>query len=375
MDDTYTDDERRLLDRFFTGDCTAEEQHAVRAMFDRRVAAVRDVEAWRTAARRIDRDGDRHAAALDADALYVSLMSNADAGHHMSRRHVPGHGGASIGRRTRRPYRYTLGVAVALVAAVVVVLVTMVGRHRETDVPVSRVYTAAPGQRATITLADGSRAILGPATTLTVTNGPRAGIDVQVSGEALFTITHHVDAPFRVHTTNMMTRVLGTTFFVRQYRNDDVARVVVVEGRVALRGMRDSVAVGEDRVLTRGVVSVVDDSGHTRITPSVAIDDYLGWTTGKLVFRDTPVHEIAAELGRAYGVEIRVADSVMGSRALTWTVPISERSLSAVLGGLAEVLGAHVVRRGQQITLIPGPSASRPRFDINSSTSERQYGK
>jgi ferric-dicitrate binding protein FerR (iron transport regulator) len=113
-----------------------------------------------------------------------------------------------------------------------------------------------------------------------------------------------------------------------------------------------------------------------QVTPDIAVDDYTGWTRGQLVFRDTPARDVVTELGRAYGVEIHIADSARAVRPLSWTISLSERSLTDVLESLVDVLDAHPVRTGSIITFFPGRSAShRPMNPRSLSSSERTYGK
>jgi ferric-dicitrate binding protein FerR (iron transport regulator) len=105
-------------------------------------------------------------------------------------------------------------------------------------------------------------------------------------------------------------------------------------------------------------------------------EDYTGWTTGHLVFRETPIRDAVVEIGRAYDVDIRIADSALATRTLSWTVPVTQRSLTGVLEFLTDVLDAHLVRSGRVITIVPGRSSVRKRVDPRHLlTSESQYGK
>src|SRR5688572_16717807 len=111
------------------------------------------------------------------------------------------------GRTKIYMWRYT-SIAAAIVAAVVGI--KYISNH--TSTPETKTYSTARGQRATITLLDGSIAILAPATTIHVTNR-----NVELNGEAVFTVTQHTGEPFTVKSGNTVTRVLGTTFGIRAY--------------------------------------------------------------------------------------------------------------------------------------------------------------
>jgi len=267
--------------------------------------------------------------------------------------------------------------AAALVAIAVVIGVVVQSHARVTRSAVlaEHVYATRSGQQADVTLPDGSRAILAPATTLRVTtSGATQGTVVDIDGEAIFRVARHVRTPFDVRTRSATTHVLGTEFSVREYASDRVARVVVSEGRVSLRGLKDPTVAGA--VMAANTVGLVDDSGHIDITPHVTAKDYTAWTTGELVFLRTPTRQIVADLARAYGVDIRVVDSTLAEHTVTWSVPIRWMTLAGALEALTDVIDAHVVRSGNTITIVPGrTSLARPRHRDSLTMQEHTYGR
>jgi len=268
-------------------------------------------------------------------------------------------------------------MAAALVAVAVVIGVVVRSRARVTlsAALTEQVYTTRGGQQVDVTLPDGSRATLAPATTLRVmTSAITQGTIVDIDGEAIFRVAHHVRAPFEVRTRSATTHVLGTEFSMRQYASDRVARVVVSEGRVSLRGLKDPTVVGA--VMAANTMGLVDDSGHIDVTPHVVVKDYTAWTTGELVFLRTPTRQIVADLGRAYGVDIRVVDSTLAEHTVTWSVPVQRVTLAGALEALTDVIGAHVVRSGNTITVVPGrTSLARPRHRDSLTMQEHTYGR
>jgi ferric-dicitrate binding protein FerR (iron transport regulator) len=278
------------------------------------------------------------------------------------------------------------GIYAAVVASVVLGVVgTVRFNHpgvRSSQVSPVRTYTTAPGQQSTVTLADGSQAILGPSTTLSVNTGsseaesPSAAIDVRVNGQVFFTVQHSTTRPFRVQAGNAVAQVLGTQFMVRHYETDHISQVIVANGRVSLAPVRGGVAVGKGQILVANAMGTVTDSGRVQVTPNVAAEDYTAWTMGQLVFHKTPARDAVVELGRAYGIDIRIDDSTLATQQLTWTVPLARQSLGGMLESLADVLDAHIVRNGRIITLRPGRAATRrPIGPTSPLASERQYGK
>jgi transmembrane sensor len=254
-------------------------------------------------------------------------------------------------------WRVMIGVCTLLVTGTVVTRVAAPPSTPET----SRIYRTAPGQQQTITLPTGSTIVLGPVTTLRYSaSSARSPQHFVVDGQALFTIDHDESAPTTVTTVNSVVRVLGTTFFVRQYPADRDARVGVVSGRILVSTRRaHAPASVTPRVLAPGMVGVVADSGAIVVTPNAAMDRYTAWAEGTLVFRNTPVRDVLDELSRAYAVEIRLSDSAVAAQRLTWSVPTNRYSLGDVLANLPLMLDVHLTRSGNVITVAPGRHASR----------------
>jgi transmembrane sensor len=261
------------------------------------------------------------------------------------------------------------GAAVA--GAVAMVLGYGFQKPWQNTIAPTRIYSTKPGQHATVYLADGSRAALGPATTLrvrTTLDGTHADVD----GDVWFTVTHRPSSAFTVQTVNTTTRVLGTVFAVRHYRDDRTTRVLVTDGRVAVRQQM----ANTPHLLTANMMAIVGDSGQTRVVPIASSQDYTDWTVGRLVFKSAPMTEIVAELSRAYGTDIRLTDSVLQRRILTMTIPVAKRPLNDVLSALATFVGAHVTRSGDVLSIVPGaPTAPARILGPSPFTQESNYGR
>lgn len=285
---------------------------------------------------------------------------------------------------TRPPwFRHVLGTAqframsvlatltVAILAFVSYEIVTRSPHRGASLTAMEQRYVTARGQRATVTLADGSRAMLAPATTLRVMRTASQTV-VTVSGKVLFTVAHSSSQPFLVHAGHSSTRVLGTTFLVRQYATDSVAQIVVVEGRVAVSGSADA----GQTVLSANTSATVNDSGQVLVTPHVSPDDDVAWTRGVLVFRNTPARDVLVELGRTYGIELQLRDSVRAAQRLTWSVDVASQSFSETLDVLTTLLDVHIVRTDNILRLEPGHVPSMPSARLRHPLSrESHYGK
>jgi len=368
-----------LLDRFWAGEASPDERYAVEAWF----AAHPERRLWYGRLEHVIRDETwTDLSAPDVERVVAGVMEGIGAGAGASSASLSREPSLSPGdKHFRLPatansrFHAVRGWGIALVGVVLAGVVVQGRLRTPAATAATKSYATAGGQQAIVTLPNGTQAVLGPSTTLRL-NAVQAdgGTTVTLEGEAVFTVGHASRAPFVVRTKNASTRVLGTTFFVRRYAADAGTRVVVTEGRVSLHPALAGSGTGA--VLAASTLGVVDDSGNVRVTPNVPADDYLAWTTGNLVFHQTPVQEIVAELGRAYGANLRLTDSVLSQRAFTWSISVTRRTLADVLDVLTTALGAHVVQTGDVITIVPGSGVSRksnsPRIP---STAEKQYGR
>jgi transmembrane sensor len=239
-----------------------------------------------------------------------------------------------------------------------------------TDSVAFREFATARAQRAEIRLSDGTTVFLAPASRLRV---PRAYSgatrEVALDGEAYFTVRHDSAHPFRVHTARSVTEDLGTKFSIRAYAGDSTVRVVVAEGKVALRAARElgvaagrrpssgsppsrntgSVAAIAGTELTARQVAVLWPSGRTNVRTVRDVDAYLAWTEGRLVFRNAPLRDVVVELGRWYALDIRLADPSLGARRLTSS--FGDEPVSEVLHSLEVTLDLRATRTGDVVRL------------------------
>src|SRR5439155_26622293 len=132
---------------------------------------------------------------------------------------------------------------------------------------------------------------------------------------------------------NAVTEDLGTEFGVRAYRTDADVQVVVVSGKVSLRrtGQTSGQAAGSvAALLGPNDLGLLGADGRTtvrRVDPT----RYLAWTTGRLVFRQATLREVAIQLQRWYGVSIEIPESI-ATRRVTLDMPVL--SLAKVLNAV-----------------------------------------
>lgn len=252
---------------------------------------------------------------------------------------------ATRSRRTVLPWA-------AAAAAVLVVAAGLLRSGREPGASAPRVIATAVGQLDSVRLADGSRVVLGPSSEFTIAAGyARGRREVQLRGTAYFEVRHDASHPFTVRGGDAVITDIGTAFTVRADDADGVD-VSVHEGSVRVRG-----AAGGDAVLAAGDAATLQQSGTLAVTRAGASDDDLAWTRGRLVFRETSLARVRADLRRWFGVVLVVSDSALANRHLT--ASFQKETRRQVLDVIALALGATYEMRADTVTLRPAPSTIR----------------
>jgi transmembrane sensor len=254
------------------------------------------------------------------------------------------HRGAEARRMAaaRPSYRWqplaTLAAAAAVIAISAVFLKRSAQPGAEPVTIAARTLTTPVGGRDSLVLPDGSQVILGPGSRLDIAEGfGQSARKVSLTGEAMFTVAHDPAKPFSVTASGTEIRDVGTAFVVHS-NTSGVVRVAVTQGVVDVR------TAAKNARLQAGSGARVDAAGSIVTNAGINADDELAWTRGALVFRDTPLNEVAEDLRRWYGVRLDIRDSALGRRPLS--ASCRGDSVDWVLDVIGLALGASIERRG-----------------------------
>lgn len=128
--------------------------------------------------------------------------------------------------------------------------------------------------------------------------------EVAVDGEAYFEVAHNKKSPFIVKMEGQQVKVLGTHFNVRQYKEEGVKAVTLLEGAVQVTG-----AAGSSKpVVLKPSEQFVQVNGKTRPTIHTLSNPeaVIAWKDGDFYFEDADAETIVKELERWYPVAIGI---------------------------------------------------------------------
>jgi transmembrane sensor len=316
--------------RYLAGESPAEEQAAVRQWLAEHPADAKMISALDDV--------------LDRVALKPEAVDRVDVEAALAkvkgRRATP-----VIPIRTRRINWIPLAAAAGIVLAAGLWLAKPKSEPAPKTTIAARTLTTPVGGRDSLVLPDGSQVMLGPGSTLMLTQGyGQTERRLSLQGEALFTVVHDATKPFIVVANGSEIRDVGTAFVV--HSDAGGVRVAVTEGVVELTASKRVAAT-----LNAGDAASISATGEVTTQRGVGAGEDLAWTRGRLVFRDAPLSDVAEDLRRWYGVQLDIRDAALRRRQLT--ASFAGDSLGAVLDVISTALGATIERRGDTAVVRP----------------------
>ncbi len=155
------------------------------------------------------------------------------------------------------------------------------------------------GAEYAIVLSDGTKVWLNSQTRLKYpVTFEQVEREVYLEGEAYFEVAKDEMHPFRVRAKNgVAVEVLGTSFNVKSYADEEVVETVLEEGRVRMMKGADSV------VLYPGYKAVYRP-GYAMLAMEVDTELYTTWRFGQYIFKNEKVENILKQLVRWYDFEV-----------------------------------------------------------------------
>lgn len=168
---------------------------------------------------------------------------------------------------------------------------------------------------------------------------------IYVSGEVYLEVARDVNRPFFVEVEGMRIAVLGTSFNVRSYADEDEVSVTLVEGKVkaTIQSKNYNLTPGKQLLLASDANGVADVS-----IANIDVNDVTAWMKGYYVFKKSRLSEVAATLRNWYGIDIEFNTSK--SRAIEYTGVINKNEpIEVFISRLREVSSVRSVRKDDKL--------------------------
>lgn len=155
------------------------------------------------------------------------------------------------------------------------------------------------GQRAELTLTDGTKVWLNSLSTFTFPNYfTETSREVYLDGEGYFDVVHDEDKPFNVNTQNHFVKVLGTEFNVLAYSKNSFFETSLLDGSVEVWANENQ----QNIILTPGN-RAYSHNDQLKTSP-IANYDYFLWKKGIISFDNERVEDILKKLELYYDIRI-----------------------------------------------------------------------
>jgi transmembrane sensor len=229
-------------------------------------------------------------------------------------------------------YRNIAAILIIVVLSGVLLLKFLNDYKRQSEIVYNETVVPA-GQKGRLILSDGTKISLNSGTRIKYpSNFDQKTRDVYLQGEAYFEVAHNKSKPFFVHSGKMTVKVLGTSFNVKSYPEENKIETTLVSGSVEIFETKQNqsnkistLQPNQQAVYdkTNGKVSIKEFENNqlseTKIQPkqivsqtlkvtktSPRIETIIEWKDQKLIFEDETLDQMAQKLTRWYGKSVHI---------------------------------------------------------------------
>ncbi len=228
-------------------------------------------------------------------------------------------------------------------------------------------YNTGGAERKKIELPDGTVIMLNARSSLKINKDFNINNrEVTLVGEAFFDVTHDKNKPFKVQTSDFDINVLGTTFNVKAYPDEETSEAVLIKGVIVMEGNKNrgnSITLKPSQKVTfykvpQAVPNIKRQTVPAKY-PDVTINSYtkksdstiveMAWVQNQLEIQDQSFADLRKILERWYNVEIIFTSTDLEKYHFTAT--FKDESLIEVLNALQSAEHFKYEIKGNQIII------------------------
>ncbi|MBC9909438.1 FecR family protein [Chitinophaga varians] len=157
-----------------------------------------------------------------------------------------------------------------------------------------------------ITLPDGTKAWLNAASSIRFPAAfPADERKIIITGEAYLEVAPLAQKPFLVEANGTTIKVLGTSFNVNAYKDEAYTKITLVTGSVKIKtNQREVTLKPGQQAATTG------NNDDIKVAPQADLDQALAWKNGLFNFNGSDLHAAMRQLERWYGIRVRYEAAV-----------------------------------------------------------------
>ncbi len=210
----------------------------------------------------------------------------------------------------RKIYMQFYKYAAIIIVAILLGTATYYFGFQNNTAQYARVNTTENQNINEITLPDGSLVTLNSNSKLVYPKEFNDDVrEVTIVGEAFFDVKPNAEKPFIINAGNAQVKVLGTSFNVLAYPENETVEVVVATGKVQVINTNSS-----ESSLVNEVFLIPGEKGTLFNSSSIlekslnTNPNFLAWKTHDFIFEDVPLKDVFGCLEKVYHVNINVQE-------------------------------------------------------------------
>lgn len=185
------------------------------------------------------------------------------------------------------------------------------------------IVSTARGERASVTLPDG--------TTVSLNSESRLGYfpnvynkkerKINFNGEGYFHVHKNQEVPFIIDAEGLQVKVLGTTFNLLVRKEHETAELTLEEGSVWFGSTKSNKHV----ILSPEQKAILTQStGDIVVIAETDIRKVAAWRHGNMIFRNTEFSEVIRTIEQNYNVTIQMIGTNLPTDSFTGTLPLTD---------------------------------------------------
>lgn len=205
-------------------------------------------------------------------------------------------------------------------------------------------------ERRQLELPDGTRVWLSPNSKLKYPDQFGEGNRVvSLDGEAFFEVAHDARHPFIIHSGNVNTRVLGTSFNISAYPQQTEISVTLVTGKVAV-ALKKEQGITAATITANQRISVNKTEGRISKMDFPHASDYLNRRLGIFEYKGAILSEVIKDIELQYQTRIQLSPEL--NKSMFYGNLDMTKSLTQTLNKLCTVMEVNWKKDGGQYVVI-----------------------
>jgi ferric-dicitrate binding protein FerR (iron transport regulator) len=201
------------------------------------------------------------------------------------------------------------------------------------------------GGQYKLTLPDGSKVWLNAASSLKYPAAFTGNYrQVEITGEAYFEVAKDVSRPFKVLLNQMEVEVLGTHFNINGYEDEEAIRTTLLEGSV-----RVTTKAGNN-LLKPGQQAQLQKTGRLKLVDGADLEETMAWKEGNFQFENSDIYTVMRHISRWYDVDVEYRGKV--SKHFVGTISRNV-NLSQVITMLQQTGEVKFSIEGKKVVVMP----------------------